>query len=697
MRHVRWLVILTLSLIPGVSHAIQLHWSSGADTLTFTEETRAILVLRADSAEVTLPSEWRLLWVGDSTEVQVVALDSLEVCEGDTAQVYGVDGSSTPEDSTAHRVTAHFCSGGSGAAEQATFVLDLPAWGRGKCKVVALDPADSSNVLESNEVTFNGGIDDNYEATMLAASSAHTSLTFQLTAIGSGLQGVQTIALHASDASWTVPLTVTSSSDNSLTAVASLAALVPNCIVSLTSSGGSAASVPLAADATPYAPESGGRISFFREGLLSPAKGLVDEIQPKDFAFAQGFVGTDQHYALHLFYTRQNQELSNNHLDELTTKNIGHVASGDFSWAALPDTTFLPVRPGHFDNGHVWAPTIVLHFPDYYMFYTGVDSLAHQRIGVTKTRDFTTWDRADTSIFDVTKSNWAARGAYLTWVNCRDPFVLQDPDNPNIWLMYYAAVDSASALVGNPQMAVGVARSYGDMYSWKDSTELVSTMRPVFGNQTTLVESPHVFRHNGQWWMPYTVNQDSVFFETTSQGPAAAATEWNGPVCLRSVVQGHPTTQQFYHASEYLKVNQSEYLAAYDDASMAIDIQQIVAVDADSVGIDSLNLGYPEPADVHGGSGPPDKVRLVVSGLAWGASAVNMRIDLPVRGCARLVIYDVLGRRCRTLIDGEVLAGSTHIAWDGRDQENRRIASGVYFVHLSCASGTATQRTVVVR
>ena len=90
MRRVRWLVALVLLFAPGVAHAIQLHWASGADTLTFTEATRAILVVRADSAEVTLPPEWRLLWLGDSTEVEIVALDSLEICEGDTARVYGV-------------------------------------------------------------------------------------------------------------------------------------------------------------------------------------------------------------------------------------------------------------------------------------------------------------------------------------------------------------------------------------------------------------------------------------------------------------------------------------------------------------------------------------------------------------------------------------------------------------------------------
>ena len=182
----------------------------------------------------------------------------------------------------------------------------------------------------------------------------------------------------------------------------------------------------------------------------------------------KGFIDTAlSEYVLHLFYTRQNQELTNNSLGELTTKNIGHTSSPDFSWSGAPDTTFLPVRPGHFDNDHVWAPTVVLKFPDFFLFYTGVDSLLRQRIGVTRTQNFQQWSRPDTAVFDVTKSTWAARGAYLGGVNCRDPFVMQDPDNPNIWLMYYVAVDSASVLVHKPAMSVGVARSYGNLYAWE--------------------------------------------------------------------------------------------------------------------------------------------------------------------------------------------------------------------------------------
>ena len=102
--------------------------------------------------------------------------------------MYGVEGPSTPEDSTAHLVTARFCSGGSASAEQAVFQLDLPAWGRGKCKVVALDPADSASVLESNEVTFNGGVADDYAPVLLAATSTHPGelLTVEGSGHGSG-------------------------------------------------------------------------------------------------------------------------------------------------------------------------------------------------------------------------------------------------------------------------------------------------------------------------------------------------------------------------------------------------------------------------------------------------------------------------------------------------------------------------------
>ena len=56
-----WPFVLMLLLCPTVSSAIQLHWSSGADALTFTTATRCTLVVETDSGGGGLPAEWFLL------------------------------------------------------------------------------------------------------------------------------------------------------------------------------------------------------------------------------------------------------------------------------------------------------------------------------------------------------------------------------------------------------------------------------------------------------------------------------------------------------------------------------------------------------------------------------------------------------------------------------------------------------------
>ncbi len=688
--------------VPAPARAIQLRWSTGATDLTVSQNTQAVLVVQADSAEATLPNTWRLLWTTDSLAIQFSAFDPSSACLVDTAKVDSIVPPQTPADSAANQIMAYFCSAGSNNATTAYFLADLPGGGHGKLKVVAIDPNDTTQVIESNEVTFNGGVGGDYSTAILSASSEHNSVTYKLTLRGTGLTRAGRVALRATDSSWRVPLTLVSASDNQIVATTSLAATVPQCIVEASSGQSAVAAVALAQEPEPEVVESGACFSWFREDLLTPAAGLVSEIQPKDFAFVKGFADTVAHaYTLHLFYTRQNQELSNNGRDYLTTKNIGHATSSDFAWSTPPDTSLFPVRPGHFDNAHVWAPTVILKFPKFYLFYTGVDSLDHQRIGVITSQDLISWDRGDTAVFDVTKSNWAARGKYNSWVHCRDPFVMQDPDVPNLWLMYYVAVDSTSVDGCSSdtcaRMAVGVARSYGDLTVWQDSTVLASTMRPTLLGETKVVESPHVFRRNGQWWMPYSVGGDRVFFETTSQGPAASAAQWGNPIWLRSVVEGAATTLKYYHASEYLQVSNYSYLAAFDDSLMTSDMQQIFPVDPDSAAVDSFKLGCPQIAAVGPGVLAPKTLRLTATGLSWGRRAIELRAAVPPAATARLAVYDLMGRRCRTLLDGALPAGTLTLRWDGRDQSGGVVPSGVYFARLSSDGKYATCRIVVIR
>jgi flagellar hook assembly protein FlgD len=49
----------------------------------------------------------------------------------------------------------------------------------------------------------------------------------------------------------------------------------------------------------------------------------------------------------------------------------------------------------------------------------------------------------------------------------------------------------------------------------------------------------------------------------------------------------------------------------------------------------------------------------------------------------RIEVYDVQGRRVRTLLDGPVTRGAHVVGWDSRDDTGARVAAGVYFARYS--------------
>jgi hypothetical protein len=64
---------------------------------------------------------------------------------------------------------------------------------------------------------------------------------------------------------------------------------------------------------------------------------------------------------------------------------------------------------------------------------------------------------------------------------------------------------------------------------------------------------------------------------------------------------------------------------------------------------------------------------------------------------ASLVVYDVLGRRVRTLLrDAARPAGFYSVRWDGRDSDGRPVGSGVYFYRLSTPSVTQTGKMLLL-
>jgi hypothetical protein len=76
----------------------------------------------------------------------------------------------------------------------------------------------------------------------------------------------------------------------------------------------------------------------------------------------------------------------------------------------------------------------------------------------------------------------------------------------------------------------------------------------------------------------------------------------------------------------------------------------------------------------------------------------QISFDLAQNGHVALRIYDVAGRLVRTLVDKDMVAGRSHsVLWNGLDDQNQRVASGVYFYRLDAAGTSMTKKMVVMK
>jgi hypothetical protein len=64
----------------------------------------------------------------------------------------------------------------------------------------------------------------------------------------------------------------------------------------------------------------------------------------------------------------------------------------------------------------------------------------------------------------------------------------------------------------------------------------------------------------------------------------------------------------------------------------------------------------------------------------------TIQYDLPKTAKVSLTVYDMLGQEVRTLVAGDQQAGVYHQTWDGKNNEGRTVASGVYLYRISAAS-----------
>ena len=76
----------------------------------------------------------------------------------------------------------------------------------------------------------------------------------------------------------------------------------------------------------------------------------------------------------------------------------------------------------------------------------------------------------------------------------------------------------------------------------------------------------------------------------------------------------------------------------------------------------------------------------------------NIAFSLPlgVTGEYEVTVYDISGRKVRTVEAGASAAGRREVVWNLTDDAGRRVAPGVYLYRLSASCGSAVRRAVVM-
>lgn len=120
-------------------------------------------------------------------------------------------------------------------------------------------------------------------------------------------------------------------------------------------------------------------------------------------------------------------------------------------------------------------------------------------------------------------------------------------------------------------------------------------------------------------------------------------------------------------------------------ADTCVEVRDSVICKSPSVGIDGES--YSRIPIIYGVRSVPNPY----------ISETTIYYNLTVGCDVRLTIYDMTGRLVRTLVAGHIEAGEHAVVWDGRDEEDRRLAQGIYFCRIQSGNQTEEHKVILMR
>lgn len=138
-----------------------------------------------------------------------------------------------------------------------------------------------------------------------------------------------------------------------------------------------------------------------------------------------------------------------------------------------------------------------------------------------------------------------------------------------------------------------------------------------------------------------------------------------------------------------------EYAGLYDPPSAATSSATQTLTQRQQFLVALLDLLRSNPTAIPSEEAPSLALHPAVPNPFKSGTTIAFELEEATR--VRLAIFDVAGRRVRTLVDRFEGRGAFAAHWDGRDGAGNRVASGVYFYTLDTGANVLRRRMVVLK
>jgi hypothetical protein len=127
------------------------------------------------------------------------------------------------------------------------------------------------------------------------------------------------------------------------------------------------------------------------------------------------------------------------------------------------------------------------------------------------------------------------------------------------------------------------------------------------------------------------------------------------------------------------------------------DLEQIPKLTSVKEISDCYDTWYTMPAGMEDDGGFAKVNRLYWAAPNPSNPTTSIRFSVAAEAKVELLIYNVSGRRVRTLVNDIREAGAHTIVWDGKDDVGRPVASGIFWVQMRTGSFESNKRLVVLK